>query len=138
MRVILDTNIILGVLWANNQLCMDLADHIEQDNCNLIILMCNGVFGEVKKNMGYQMQEQMIQYHFVTRFKKRDKLVRGYDGEDCSCIASDDDDQHLVNCASSNNCSMIISRDTRLHLSGECNCTIVAIDDFISSHKCSN
>lgn len=139
-KFVLDTGVVLGFLHSTNEIAMQVADHLESQDCNSQIIVCRDAYDQLCNTMRrYHFFPQQIYYHYFHRFDKIKKLKFIADElstQDNSCVPNDVDDQIIVNCALAGECDAIITQDGKLRLSQPCEINLVLTNNFFNSHSC--
>lgn len=129
----------MGFLMATDEMCKMIADHIVETDCRCHVVLCSELYDQIISNVNVQLTAPIIQYTFIERFKRKNKLTFFAEELDTShgkCSPNDNDDEMLINCAVHGQCDMIVTKDTRLALSNPCNIELVLWTDFLDNHAC--
>ena len=134
-KIILDTNIFLGIFFGNNEKCKNLQDFLLSEDSDNIVIMCKTLLNEIHRNLGKGHSfVHLFHQHVIRLFIKNNRYQFGEESSiPSNCIVSHKNDIHLACCAIGNKCKYIITQDEDLEMSPECNLLILSVDNFLKT-----
>ena len=132
--MLLDTSVHLAFFFGNKPLFNDLMQYLLFESSNWKIVMCETLRHEVERNLKKSHVALNLYYHLVyNQFLRNNKLYTGKEMNNIpkNCQVSDNDDVHLVKCALGSNSNLLITTDTRLHISQECGVKKMYVEEFM-------
>ena len=132
--LLLDTNIHLGMFYANNKECIELEDFLLSDKSKWVVVTCPKLMSEIERNVKkIHMGVNLYYHHIIHRLDQSEKYKLSEESEKrpIKCTINHKNDIHLVNCALGAKCDKIITLDSRLTISSECGVEIIKLNDFL-------
>lgn len=132
-KIVIDTNVYLGIFFGNNSLCMSLHDYLIDNDSHWIIVMCKTILEEIHRNLGKGHGfANLFQQHVIRQYVIKNRFLFGEEKElPKDCNVSHKNDAHLIRCACGSNCKILITLDDDLELSDECQVKKYKVKEFI-------